>query len=177
MNVGINTINIPNTNISSQTENKTEKKSIISRVKKWAKENIIGTEDEFVKNGKLSDSAKDNVKIGMSCAGSGASFIGATGKEILSGQGVPQDKLLHTGGAFAVTVTLGALGLPPYLAAAVTFITASVGKELIYDGLLGKGCVDIRDVAANMCGSLAGYAALKKLKMGNVMPEPKKQNG
>lgn len=168
MNTGISNVNLQSACISPKTENKTGKKSVLSRVKNWAKENIVGTEDKFVENHGLSDSAKENAKIGLSCAGSGASFLGAAGKEILSGQGAPQDKLIHTGGTFAVTVTLGALGLPPYLAAAVTFITVSVGKELIYDGLLGKGCVDIRDVAANMCGSLAGYAALKKLRMGNI---------
>lgn len=173
MNTKIDNLNI-NTRYSSQDTQK-RNTGIFSRVKNWTKENITGTKDEFVRDTPIPGSAKDKARIGVSVAGSAASLSGAAGKEILSGRGVPQDKMLHSGGTFAVTVTLGALGLPPFLAAAVTFVTASVGKELIFDGLLGKGCVDIRDVAANMCGSLAGYAALKKLKMGNISPEIKEQ--
>ena len=147
------------------------KKSFIGRIKNWAKENITGTGEEKTGDYDVADISRDKVRIGLSTAGSGASFMAAAGKELLTGNGIPQDKLLHTGGTFGLTVALAALGIPPFLAASVTFVGATVGKEVIYDGILGKGCVDPRDVAANLCGSLAGYAAVKKLKLG--VPEKK----
>lgn len=71
------------------------------------------------------------------------------------------DKLQHGVACFTATVALGALGMPPGLSAAFTFTSATVLKEFLWDGYLGRGHMDVKDIAANLAGSAAGYAALK----------------
>ncbi|MFP4496975.1 MAG: hypothetical protein ACLFQV_02090 [Vulcanimicrobiota bacterium] len=134
------------------------------RIKAWLKDKISHV-DSFSSNYVSTENQKMKTlsKIGGATAGAGASFLASTGKEIITNGIIAKDKSFHAGGCLGITMALGTLGLPPWMAATFTFAGVTAIKEGIYDGLLGRGCVEIRDVVANLSGSLAGYAALKTL--------------
>ncbi len=93
----------------------------------------------------------------MAAAGAGTVALSGTAGVF------PVDKLKHGGVCFAGTMALGSLGVPPSLAAGIVFASATIGKELVWDGLLGLGNCDPRDAAANLAGSLAAYTVLTAL--------------
>jgi len=80
------------------------------------------------------------------------------------GAGIPLDKVKHAGVCFTGTLALAGMGLSPALSAGLVFASATLGKELLWDGLLGLGHCDPLDVAANLSGSLAAYSLLNALK-------------
>jgi hypothetical protein len=80
------------------------------------------------------------------------------------GLGIPLDKVKHAGVCFTGTLALAGMGLSPALSAGLFFASATLGKELLWDGLLGLGHCDPLDVAANLSGSLAAYSLLMALK-------------
>ena len=77
------------------------------------------------------------------------------------------DKLKHIGVTGAATVALGAIGMSPAAAAGTVIIGASLGKELVYDLMMGGGTPSWLDASANLAGSLAGYAVLKAAEPQN----------
>ena len=77
------------------------------------------------------------------------------------------DKLKHIGVTGAATVALGAIGMSPAAAAGTVFVSASLGKELVYDLMMGGGTPSWLDASANLAGSLAGYALLKAAQPQN----------
>lgn len=120
---------------------------------------------------------KDLAKAGLAGSASGLSLFSSSSKELLSGGGIPHDKKLHAGGCFTITTALGAIRLPPYLAATVTFVGATVGKEIVWDYMLGRDNPEFKDALANLSGSLAGYTALKGINAvkDNIKPNDTKQ--
>jgi len=103
------------------------------------------------------------VKVAGGVVGGAASFVGAS-PEVLKGT-VQHDKVLHAGCTFTGTMVFGTVFcLPPLLASAFAFLGATVGKELVWDLYLGKGCPDVRDAMANFAGACEGYAALKAME-------------
>lgn len=118
-------------------------------VSSWIRTNVLGSGREsldFVR-----PPATDVVTL-VGAVGAGA--FAATASDHM-------DKLQHGIACFTGTVALGAMGLPPGLSAAFTFAGATVLKEFLWDGYLGRGNFDVKDIAANLAGSCAGYAALK----------------
>jgi hypothetical protein len=99
--------------------------------------------------------------LALAAAGSAASGLYAFSDALTGGLPAVRDKLLHAGGSLAGTLALGAAGLPAGPSAAVSFLATTVGKELIWDGLLGRGTPDLKDGAANLSGALAGYVLLR----------------
>ena len=105
----------------------------------------------------IEDSPGDRVLL----SAVGAS-VGALGAGALAMTAPTQvDKFKHIGVTGAATVALGAIGMSPAAAAGTVFIGASLGKELVYDLMMGGGTPSWLDASANLAGSLAGYALLK----------------
>lgn len=123
----------------------------------WLRTNVVGTGAEvrdFVR--------PQPVDLVLLSGAAGVATYAAEG----AGSSVGVDKLQHGIACFTGTVALGALGMPPSLSAAFTFTTATVLKEFLWDGYLGRGHMDVNDIAANLAGSVAGYAALKAAGKG-----------
>jgi len=101
----------------------------------------------------------------LAVTGGALGSLGA-GAVALSGSaaGVPLDKMKHAGICFTGTVALAGMGLSPALSAALVFASATLGKEVLWDGLLGLGHCDPLDVAANLAGSLAACSLLSALQ-------------
>ena len=103
------------------------------------------------------DSPRDRVLLSVV-----GSSVGAVSAGALAFTGPTHvDKLKHIGVTGAATVALGAIGMSPAAAAGTVFIGASLGKELVYDLMMGGGTPSWLDASANLAGSLAGYALLK----------------
>lgn len=80
---------------------------------------------------------------------------------------IPADKMKHATVTFGLTVGANlVLGLPPWLAAASSFMVGTVGKEIIWDGLLGQGTPDALDGVANAAGAVAGWGVCKAVEGG-----------
>jgi len=101
----------------------------------------------------------------LAVSGGALASLGA-GSVALSGSaaGFPLDKVKHAGICFTGTLALAGMGLSPAVSAGLVFASATLGKELLWDGLLGLGHCDPLDVAANLSGSLAAYSLLSALK-------------
>lgn len=98
---------------------------------------------------------KESATISLAAASLGA------GAGVVALQDVTQmDKYKHMGVASAATVALGMLGFSPALAAGTVFVGSTVGKELVYDHLMGRGNASLFDTSANLAGALAGFAIL-----------------
>ena len=109
------------------------------------------------------DSPGDRVLLSIA-----GSSIGAVGAGALAMTAPTQvDKLKHIGVTGAATVALGAIGMSPAAAAGTVFVSASLGKELVYDLMMGGGTPSWLDASANLAGSLAGYALLKAAQPQN----------
>ncbi len=105
------------------------------------------------------DSPQDHVLL---------SVVGAVGAGALALTAPTHvDKLKHIGVTGAATVALGAIGMSPAAAAGTVFIGASLGKELVYDLMMGGGTPSWLDASANLAGSLAGYAVLRAAQPQN----------
>lgn len=131
---------------------------------RWVRNNIRG--------GTVSDYGKaaDSVKIGGAAVGSVAAFACA-GSDVWpnihglpSSADLPLDKLLHGETSCILTVVAHVvIGMPPWLAAASTFLLGA-GKEVVYDKMLGHGTPDVKDAVANLSGCLAGYSLSKAIE-------------
>ncbi len=101
----------------------------------------------------------------LAVAGGAAGTLGA-GALALSGPapGLPLDKVKHAGICFTGTLALAGMGLSPALSAGLVFAGATLGKEVVWDGLLGLGHCDPLDAAANLSGALAAYTLLSALQ-------------
>ncbi len=71
------------------------------------------------------------------------------------------DKFKHMSVTAAATVAFGSMGFSPAASATLAWAGGTVGKEIIYDLLLGGGTPSVHDAVANLAGAFAGYAALK----------------
>ena len=109
------------------------------------------------------DSAQDHVLLSVVGASVGSVCAGALAMTAPT----PVDKLKHIGVTGAATVALGAIGMNPAAAAGTVFIGASLGKELVYDLMMGGGTPSWLDASANLAGSLAGYAVLRAAQPEN----------
>lgn len=111
----------------------------------------------------VQDSPRDHVLL--SVVGSSVGAVGAGALALTAPTHV--DKLKHIGATGAATVALGAIGISPAAAAGTVFIGASLGKELVYDLMMGGGTPSWLDASANLAGSLAGYAVLRAAQPQN----------
>jgi len=103
-------------------------------------------------------------------ATAGVATVAVADSFVASGA-IPPDKVKHFGATLGMTLTGHfVLGLPPWLAASSSFVVGTVGKELIWDLLLGRGTADPMDAVANLAGAAAGWAAIKAVHpSGNKM--------
>jgi len=125
------------------------------------RENIASPTPDFIARAQVGDA----VKIVAAGAGSAACFVASTPDSFTPGGLLPADKLQHWSANFLITVVGSAVvGMPPWLAATTSFTLGTVGKELVWDRMLGRGTPDVKDVLANASGALAGYSVAKMLE-------------
>lgn len=113
----------------------------------------LANTDREEKRGSWSSSDKVSISSSLLAAG-GSAAVSLTDVSKV-------DKLQHMGVTAAATVALGSLGFSPATSATLAWVGGTVGKEVVYDLVLGRGTPSVHDAIANLAGAFAGYATLK----------------
>ena len=76
---------------------------------------------------------------------------------LTSAQLIKQDKIKHITVSATLTVVSMQMFKDRPLIAVSSVLMIGLGKELVYDKMLDRGCCEVSDMAANVVGVIGGY--------------------